>query len=232
MASLDGMPVVFFVVRHGKTLFNEMGKVQGWCDTPLTEDGVEVARALGRGLARIPFADAYSSDMGRAIQTLREVLAARSEANPSAAQPRRHDPDERLREWCYGDLEGGTGAHLHDVLEQAFGERLPQARLNERLPDIANAIARWDESGRAERFDQVKARLCSFFHEAGDRAIEQGGGNVLIVTHSFAIRSIMYLLDASRVNDPLMIENASVTQVGYDGKAFVLGETGSTKWLA
>ena len=39
--------VTFYVVRHGQTLFNVMGKVQGWCDTPLTDEGVRAAEALG-----------------------------------------------------------------------------------------------------------------------------------------------------------------------------------------
>ena len=58
---------VFYVVRHGQTLFNVLQKVQGWCDSPLTEQGVAVARKLGAGLAATPFSAAYSSDSGRAV---------------------------------------------------------------------------------------------------------------------------------------------------------------------
>nr|WP_198931924.1 phosphoglycerate mutase family protein [Vagococcus martis] len=63
--------VVFYITRHGKTLFNEMKKVQGWSDTPLTEPGVEVAKQLGEGLKaeNITFDKVYSSDSGRAIET-------------------------------------------------------------------------------------------------------------------------------------------------------------------
>lgn len=28
-----------YVVRHGKTMFNTLQRVQGWCDTPLTRTG-------------------------------------------------------------------------------------------------------------------------------------------------------------------------------------------------
>src|SRR5699024_10712465 len=73
-------PVIFYVARHGETLFNVMGKVQGWCDTPLTDEGVRAARALGRGLADVEFAAAFSSDSGRAVQTLDELLGARAAA--------------------------------------------------------------------------------------------------------------------------------------------------------
>ena len=68
--------MTFYVVRHGQTLFNVMGKVQGWCDTPLTDEGVRAAQSLGRGLAEVDFSAAYSSDSGRAVHTLDELLRA------------------------------------------------------------------------------------------------------------------------------------------------------------
>ena len=224
-------PVTFFVTRHGQTVYNVASLVQGWCDSQLTDEGIRVARQLGRGLAGVEFAHAYSSDAGRAVQTLNEVLSARAEANPRASLPCIHVPDARLREWCYGNLEAGPGANLHKALAAGFGEDLPFDELNRRLPQVADVLADQDDTGRAERFDAITARLRSFFAEAGDAALAAGGGNVLVVTHSFVVRSIMYLLDPSRVNDPLRICNASVTQVTYDGETFTLGETASTRWL-
>ena len=37
-----------YLMRHGQTLFNEQKKIQGWCDSPLTELGKEQARAARR----------------------------------------------------------------------------------------------------------------------------------------------------------------------------------------
>ena len=223
--------VTFYITRHGQTVYNVASRVQGWCDSQLTDEGIRVARLLGRGLAEVPFAQAYCSDAGRAVQTLNAVLAARAKENPQAELPFIHVPDPRLREWCYGNLEAGPGADLHSALTRGFGEDLPFDELNRRLPQVAEVLADQDDTGRAERFDQVKARLESFFGEAGKQALSAGGGNVLVVTHSFVVRSVMYLLDPSRVNDPLKIKNASVTQVTYDGETFTLGETASTRWL-
>lgn len=38
------MAKIVYLMRHGQTLFNELKKVQGWCDSPLTELGKEQAR--------------------------------------------------------------------------------------------------------------------------------------------------------------------------------------------
>lgn len=29
-----------YLMRHGQTLFNQLGKIQGACDSPLTEAGI------------------------------------------------------------------------------------------------------------------------------------------------------------------------------------------------
>ena len=39
-----------YVIRHGKTMFNTMGRAQGWSDTPLTPEGERGIQALGIGL--------------------------------------------------------------------------------------------------------------------------------------------------------------------------------------
>ena len=39
-----------YLVRHGKTMFNTIGRAQGWSDTPLTEVGERGIHELGIGL--------------------------------------------------------------------------------------------------------------------------------------------------------------------------------------
>ena len=39
-----------YIIRHGKTMFNTIGRAQGWSDTPLTEEGERGIRELGFGL--------------------------------------------------------------------------------------------------------------------------------------------------------------------------------------
>jgi broad specificity phosphatase PhoE len=250
--------VVFYVVRHGETEFNERHLVQGWSDAPLTKAGRAIAKQVGAGLASVDFERAYASDLGRAQATcdllLRSWATARAEsadAGEQAAAGAPADavgspaamgadaagavpaivPDARLREWCYGDLEGRPGELMREVYRRGFGADLTLAQLNDRLPEVAEVLAQSDTTGRAERFDGIAQRLKSFFAETGASQLARGGGNVLVVTHSFAIRTIVYLIDPARVNTPLRYANAAVTRVVYDGKTFSLIDIASTTWL-
>ena len=85
-----------YIVRHGKTMFNAIGRAQGWSDTPLTDEGERGIRELGLGLkdAGIDFKRAYSSDSGRTIQTMGIIL---EELGLRDKIPYR--TDKRIREW-------------------------------------------------------------------------------------------------------------------------------------
>src|SRR5260221_4186889 len=70
---MSGTPVRILLARHGETLFNVEGRWQGQSDSPLSERGLAQARELGRALASETIAAVYSSDLGRAMSTAREV---------------------------------------------------------------------------------------------------------------------------------------------------------------
>lgn len=91
------MKTTFYIVRHGRTQFNVLGRFQGWCDSPLTEDGVDLAKRLYKGLYDIPFELAASSTCERAIDTLENMLGDRK-------IPTIHH--KNLREVCFGNKEG------------------------------------------------------------------------------------------------------------------------------
>ena len=66
-----------YLVRHGQTLFNQQKKVQGWCDSPLTQEGIQQAIAVSKTLQSIPFEYAYSSTSERAMDTMHYILQDR-----------------------------------------------------------------------------------------------------------------------------------------------------------
>jgi len=63
-----------YFVRHGQTYFNRYNRMQGWADSPLTEQGILDADKVGQRLAQIKFDQAYCSDTGRARSTARLIL--------------------------------------------------------------------------------------------------------------------------------------------------------------
>jgi broad specificity phosphatase PhoE len=101
--------ITFYYVRHGQTLFNILGRLQGWCDSPLTEKGIADAERASAALADIPFTAACSSSSPRASRTAEIIL-------------KHHDVPlktyDDLREFDYGMLDGEKTAAipLEDLL--------------------------------------------------------------------------------------------------------------------
>ena len=86
-----------YVIRHGQTTWNEKGLLQGSVDIELNESGREVAGKMGEKLEDTPFDVIFSSPLIRAYET---ACLIRGHRNIPIIR------DERLREICFGDLEG------------------------------------------------------------------------------------------------------------------------------
>lgn len=61
-----------YLMRHGQTYFNLWHKIQGWTDSPLTEEGINQAKEMGRYFKEngIHFDKGYTSTAERASDTL------------------------------------------------------------------------------------------------------------------------------------------------------------------
>ena len=57
------MKKTLYLMRHGQTLFNLRKKIQGSCDSPLTDEGIRQAKVAGKYFTDngIIFDAAYSS---------------------------------------------------------------------------------------------------------------------------------------------------------------------------
>ena len=58
-----------YILRHGQTDYNLMGKFQGQIDIVLNEKGIGQAKEVGKELSTIQFNKVFSSPLRRAIQT-------------------------------------------------------------------------------------------------------------------------------------------------------------------
>lgn len=191
-----------YIVRHGQTYINRYHKMQGWCDTPLTDKGIAGADQAGEILKDIPFDIALSSDVKRASDTCDIIV--KHNINHDEIQ---HIATPFFREHFYGYFEGMDIDAAWQMIGGAHGyQNHSDLFKNEPIDTIKNWIKDADPFHDAENAQEYWQRL-----DKGFKLISQldGAENILLVTHGFTIRSI-----ADRYGDFAITEdprNASVT---------------------
>jgi alpha-ribazole phosphatase len=98
-----------YLVRHGKSTWNETGRIQGQTDVPLSEEGLSQARQLYQRIKDWSFDAVYSSDLQRARQTA-EIALPNYELQF----------DQRLREIHLGEFQGRTWFDMTDAERDVF----------------------------------------------------------------------------------------------------------------
>lgn len=211
-----------YVVRHGKTMFNAIGRAQGWSDTPLTADGERGIHELGLGLksAGVTFKQAFSSDSGRTMQTMKILLA---DLDLEGKIPYQTDP--RIREWCFGSFDGAYDGELFmGIMPRVFKvDHVHQLSLEE----LAEGLVEIDTAGWAQGWETIRERIWSGFTEIAQGLEEAGGGNALVVSHGMTIGTLAYLIDGSR---PHGLQNGSVTLLDYEDGQFTIQRIGDTSY--
>ena len=217
--------ITFYIVRHGETLLNILGKLQGWSDSPLTAQGKKEAELQAAGLQNTNFLSAYSSDSGRAVDTANIILSINRSKSITLKQ------DARLREWCFGSLEAASNQDFIKILSDEFGTGFSMTELNSHLLKISNIIVRADKSKWAEKFDVIANRVSNVLTDIAIESTEAGGGNILVVTHAFLIKTIIYLYAPNRMNEIERIRNASITKITYANGSFEVGKINDIHYL-
>ena len=162
---------MIYLVRHGQTLQNRAGLLQGRSDFPLNEMGREQARRVGAFFREqgVRFDAVYTSPLRRAVQTAALIAG---ETVPLRV-------DERLIEMDYGPYEG-------------MDLRAPAPEVLAFFRDFVNVPA---PAGR-EKLSAVTARLGAFLEQLRPEAEER---DILVSTHAIALKGALeYLTPASR----------------------------------
>ena len=221
-----------YIARHGKTMFNTIGRAQGWSDSPLTEAGERGIHELGIGLreAGIQFQQAVSSDSGRTIQTMGIVP---EELGLTGKIPYHYD--KRIREWCFGSFDGAYDGELFlGVLPRVF-------RVDDfhhlSLMELAEGIVEVDTAGWAESWETLRDRILDGFTAIAKDVESKGGGNAIVVSHGMTISTLIYLIDPKAFKE-FVLDNGSVTVIEYEDGQFKLEAVGDlsyrqvgAKWL-
>ena len=160
--------LTFYLVRHGRTLWNEQGLLQGFGNSDLTEQGVKGAKQTGAALQHIPFVADYSSCLQRTIDTAQYILGERD------VPLFQH---KGLNEQYFGSWEGLPVEKLRSLDE-----------FNQMLKDAPNYKA---QSNGGETFEQLAKRAMKAIQDI-IQVHEQG--NILVVSHGHTLRLLLALL--------------------------------------
>ena len=158
---------MLYVLRHGKTDWNEKHKLQGRTDIPLNEEGRQMARKAGREYKDVHFDVCYSSPLIRAKETAQLLLEGRD--IPILE-------DDRLMEMSFGKHEG---------FENSFD--YPNHPINVFFQEPEKYVPKEDEG---ESIEALFERTGSFLKEVVEPLL-QDGKDVLIVGHGAMNSSII-----------------------------------------
>lgn len=205
------MATEVYLVRHGETMFNQLNKVQGWADSPLTVKGINDLKVTAANLSQVHFDKMYSSDLKRAIDTF-HLIADTNEV--SEIGKIRKLP--AFREVFFGTFEGDDIDETWRKVAKAGGMKPTSdvVKIIQTLGihDFREATKKADPRHLAEDAEALDNRM--------DQAISQlaqetkGLGRVLVVSHGDFIKTlgIKYWDQASGDHDIPFPDNGSVTR--------------------
>lgn len=193
-------------IRHGETIFNTYHRMQGWCDTPLTDKGIQQAMEAGIALKDMHITHVYTSDSGRAYETAR-MIAGMHGQKPCAMAG--------FREMFFGTMEG---------LDTQMG------RFNER--DYRDACGWVDVGG--ENMEQLENRMFKAISQILPVEPAVFDEHIVIVSHGIAIMSVVHRLDPvffEELDDyGGVLENVSMTTITYENGSFKLQDFNNTDY--
>ena len=172
-----------YVVRHGQTVANATGVIQGQTDVLLDETGLAQARLVGARLKKRHFDAIYSSDLTRAMVTAREI-----------ADGRKIISTPPLREWHLGHWQGISIEQIKvDFAEeyQKFSSDAPDCTI---------------EGG--ESTAEFQQRIAAFLHSI---AQNHPGETVLAVSHGgLMVKALKLVLQQSSLPRRPRADNTSI----------------------
>jgi len=160
---------VLALLRHGKTLWNEEGRIQGRHDSPLSVKGSKQVHEWGQFLQDYTIDQIVASDLGRVRETV-AILQNYCKMVPVEWNP-------ALREQAWGEWEGKT---FHELKTKHPEELAAQIR------------AGWDfcPPGGESRKEVLQRALVVI----DETVLKFPGKRILIVSHEGIVKSLIYHL--------------------------------------
>jgi broad specificity phosphatase PhoE len=179
-----------YCVRHGESLHNAEGRIQGQLDVPLSDFGRQQGEAIAEALAALSADAIYASPLIRALETA-EIVARR------LSLPIRID--NRLKEINVGLFQGRLRAEVAQLYPDAF------ARWTSGEPDF---VVPGGESRR-----MLQERGCAAFRDI----VAAGHQRAAIISHGrLLVVALAAFVPIPAGPAAPTLENASITTVRYD----------------
>lgn len=196
---------MLYVVRHGESEWNALGRLQGQMDIGLSKEGREQAALLGDYFDRasIVFDYVFSSDLDRAFQTAKLACAKMNVESITASR--------LLRERFYGELQGQL---LTDIVKT--------------VPDYANNLGVPMTHGM-ESIEDMQERMVKVLTSIAE---ETNGAPVLVVTHGGAVNALVHKLSNGESGTGIgKIDNTSITKLSWNGEKLSVVSVNETPHL-
>ena len=158
---------MLYIIRHGRTDWNDLHKLQGRTDVPLNSEGRRMAEEAREAYRNVHFDICFCSPLIRARETAEILLRGRNIPILS---------DDRLAEMSFGSFEG---------TENSF--QIPDCPINVLFFTPEQYVS---PPGGAESLDELFARTGTFLRERVDPLLEEGK-DILIVGHGAMNSSIV-----------------------------------------
>jgi broad specificity phosphatase PhoE len=198
---------VFYVVRHGETVWNIEDRVQGGeGDSPLTEKGIAQARETAEKLKHVHFDMVFSSDLLRAQKTA-EIIALEHKLAVNT--------NRMIRERSYGPYSGLLKADYKKENREALERYQALSGEEKRKFKIRDYM---------EADEEVMARAITFLREI---AVAYPGKTILVVAHGGIMRMLLIHLGFGTYEELSsgVVKNGGYVKLASDGVEVEVLET-------
>lgn len=159
-------PTHLILIRHGETIWNAEGRLQGQSDSPLTPRGQAQAQAVAKRLQHERFTALYASHLQRVLDTAAPLAAMSGHLVQI---------DPRLQERAYGIFEGLTYAEASVQHAAIFHEYRTNLSPDFAIPE-------------AESTNKMLGRGIAVLTELAER---HHGERIVIVSHGSFLRIML-----------------------------------------
>ena len=182
--------VTVFLLRHGETPWNKLGRIMGRTQVPLGADGIQQIQKIAPLIATLDLDGIYTSPLRRAVQTAK-LVAAGTKLPISKS--------EGLNEIAFGEW---TGQHFDELIDNELYRRFIKSPATTLLPG-------------GETISDVQRRGLTVIREAAETV---PGGRFLFVSHGDVIRTILCHYMKLPLNEyrRLRVDNGSLSALQTD----------------